>query len=145
MKNAKFLFPAVGVGLLFAILAVFYDYSINSRISFLGYDKKPDATVERKMPLSELVVSALAMLGGIIAGSVYRQLDGEGTIDSLKVLAQETFLSANFFRAVIASPLLFAGVYVAAKTQPDRVVAVLFAFENGFFCDIIMSRKKQIT
>ena len=57
-------------------------------------------------------------------------------------LAQVLY-SARFVRALLAAPIVFVAVYVAAKSQPDPVISLIFAFQNGFFCDAIMKPKER--
>jgi hypothetical protein len=48
----------------------------------------------------------------------------------LAVLGEKAFWSA-----VLVSPFAFGSVYMFLSTRPADVVAFLFAFENGFFCE----------
>ncbi len=48
--------------------------------------------------------------------------------------------SATFVRPLVISPIVFSGVYVVIREKPDVVVACLFAFENGFFCESVFNK-----
>jgi hypothetical protein len=87
------------------------------------------------------------MLLGITFGSVYESLNTRRGKVSFKDELSASLTSAHFFKSLLASRVVFAGVYVASGSQPDLVVALLFAFQNGFFCDAILrdSREKKPT
>jgi len=77
-------------------------------------------------------LSGFAILFGILFGSLYNRLrQFEGHLNLGRELI-ETFQSSRFITSLLIAPLIFGGVYVAAKTQPDRVVAFLFAFSKRF-------------
>jgi hypothetical protein len=48
-------------------------------------------------------------------------------------------------RALLVAPIIFVGVYKATNTNPDKVLAALLAFQNGFFCDSILRKKDEKT
>ena len=53
----------------------------------------------------------------------------------------ESFQSASFATALVVSPIVFYAVYNATKEQPDNVVSLLLAFQNGFFWQVILERR----
>ena len=126
------------------ILTVFFDYSLNHKISFLGFAPQTATGASAPVPYGKAIGSLAAMLVGIIFGSIYegvRGLEGKVNIGSeiMKVIS-----SAHFYKALLVAPLVFAGIYTAAKAQPDEFVATLFAFQNGFFChSIFLGRKRE--
>jgi hypothetical protein len=124
-------------------LTLFYDF-IMERSSSLGFGPTQSGAAnsaqERLQTVQDVTLTGFAILLGITFGSVYDKLKGKlGRVEVLKELL-ETFQSSRFLISLLIAPLIFAGVYVAAKSQPDRVVAFLFAFQNGFFCDSIFRR-----
>jgi len=124
------------------ILGGFYAYSFNSAIPLLGFDK-PDATGNsRPLPLFDLILVAIAMLAGILFGSIYERLKQRKRAVTLGKELAAVLSSPSFYRSLLAAPIVFAGVYTAAKAQPDQVVAFLFAFQNGFFCDAVLRQQE---
>ena len=93
------------------------------------------------LPLGPIITNAAAMLVGITFGSVHESLKAvRGEVGILEV-SKRALNSAAFFKSVLASPIVFGGVYLAAQKQPDQVIALIFAFQNGFFCNAILQRK----
>lgn len=88
------------------------------------------------------VTTGLVTLIGVLAHSVYNRLsEKEGDVN-IKEELFKTFRSSSFLRAVIVSPIVFIGVYGAIKNEPDLLVAHLFAFQNGFFWDVVFMKSK---
>lgn len=141
MKVFRFL---IGIALLIGLLWVFYDYTFNHKISLIGFDQEPHAQRPREVPLSQISISALAMVLGILFGSVYDNVNRKKGTVNLKRVVADSIRSAHFFKALLAAPIVFAGVYLASRSQPDVVVAFLFAFQNGFFCDAILRDRKGV-
>jgi hypothetical protein len=135
----NFLKLAFGLTFFAAVIYLGFDYAGNSTLPFLSFDK----TDNTKNPTSllEVFLSGGAMLAGLIFGTLYERLNkiaGQISIwGELKLL----FTTAPFFRALLVSPLVFAGVYAISQKQPDLVVALILAFENGFFCEALFREK----
>lgn len=103
----------------------------------------PDAVQgDNSLPIYKVIGTVFAMLFGILFGSLHDQI-----LDRKKVsIITEIRRLANnprMFRALLASPILYVSVYVAAKTQPDLVISLMFAFQTGFFCNAIMKKKAE--
>jgi hypothetical protein len=119
------------------ILAAFYWYAFG-RASFLGFDPSSD---EPNTAL-RIFLSAAALMIGIVFGAFHR-LWRERT-EVLDLAAVKAGLrNAELWRSLLAAPLVFAGVYAAARTQPDHVVAFFFAFQTGFFTDAVLQAKAR--
>jgi hypothetical protein len=119
------------------ILAAFYWYAFGQN-SFLGFDRSDGAAAAA----ARIVLSAIALLIGIVFGVFHRlwreraePLDFGAVIAGLR--------SADLWRSLLAAPLVFAGVYAAAQSQPDHVVAFFFAFQTGFFTDAVLQAKMR--
>ena len=50
------------------------------------------------------------------------------------------FKTKGFVRAVVVSPIVFAGVYLLVDDQPDLILSHLISFENGFFWQAVLKR-----
>jgi hypothetical protein len=121
----------------------FYDYSLNQKISMVGFEPTQDQkSTHREIPYARAAGSLGAMLFGILFGSVYDRIrEAKGEISIIELGA--AFASAHLYKAVLVSPLVYVGVYITSGSQPDVVIASLFAFQNGFFCHSIFLNKKE--
>jgi hypothetical protein len=48
--------------------------------------------------------------------------------------------TAQSWRGIVASPLVFLTVYMGVASNPVSVPFILLAFQNGFFWKAVMSR-----
>ncbi len=128
-------------GLFFVIASIAYTFNFLHNDSLLFFGK---SSSERSIPVIDIFVSISSMILGIIFGGLYNQLEGRKKVSIIREL-KRLFDSASFIRALLVSPIVFCGVYLAASKQPDKVVALFFAFENGFFChQIFLKRKSEL-
>jgi hypothetical protein len=122
--------------LLLLILTVFYWFTFD-RHSFLGFEPGEAAT---RLPIWRIVLSAVALILGIASGAMHRLwLDRKEPMDLTAATA--ALRSAGLWRSLLAAPIVFSGVYAAAQTQPDYIVAMFFAFQTGFFTDTVVQPK----
>jgi hypothetical protein len=87
-----------------------------------------------------LLSACVAMFVGILFGAVYERLR---RIKQMKSFVSESFAvfsEPGLYRALLASPILFSGVYTATLQTIDPVVALIFAFQNGFFCEAVLRK-----
>lgn len=91
------------------------------------------------------LVTFIAMFLGIVFGALYDQISNKSFIKSYKKELVTVFRSTRFLRGMLASPILFIGIYVASNSSPDLAVSLVFAFQNGFFCDAILKKKNVQT
>lgn len=87
------------------------------------------------------LTSAIAMLLGILSGSLHRLWKEAGILSRDKV--KKALRHAEFWRSIMLTPIIFSGVYVAAKEQPDHILAFAFAFQSGFFCDAVVRDRSK--
>lgn len=119
------------------ILVSFYWY-VFDKDTFLGFD--PEGV--GGLPADRIAISAVALLTGIIFGAFHR-LWREWK-EPLNFAAIKAGLrSAELWRSLLAAPLVFSGVYAAARSQPDYVLAFFFAFQTGFFTDAVIQAKMK--
>lgn len=91
-------------------------------------------------PLGKALLAGVVMILGVYCGCVHAQLrDATRHIRIVEELTKAGRRS-DLWRGLVASPILFFAVYVSLEEQPDFVLALLFAFENGFFCNKILER-----
>lgn len=127
----------VGLIILFILPAFVIGWLNGSPTAFLFFDE--NAMQGATVGLSPYLMS-VAMLLGVIFGSFYEAL--RVNPDGVALTALRQALRGSFlYRALLASPILFGGVYAIAKTNPDPVVALVFAFQNGFFCETILRQR----
>jgi hypothetical protein len=135
----------IGAGIfLIGVLALLYAYTSGSDLGFVNFEPV-EAGGERSIPILEVALSAIAMLIGAAFGVVHEDLGAAGTQTQPWRSALRALQSAAFLRALIASPLIFSAVYVAAQKQPDPVISLIFAFENGFFCNALVRERRPPT
>src|SRR5207249_3075887 len=101
---------------------------------FLGFTPKTPGE-RRELPVLDIVLVVISMVAGILFGTLHAALAAKENVPSFSVkeAAIKALGSVGLWKSLLAAPLVFAGVYTAAQTQPDRVIALLFAFQNGFF------------
>jgi len=122
------------------ILVSFFDWALNSRIEILGFE--PERQANNARPIwSSVALAAGGMLIGILFGTVYERIRDRQRV-SLPREIRRALNSAQFAATLLIAPLLFAGVYSAARAEPDIVAATFFAFQNGFFCDRIVNMRE---
>lgn len=94
-------------------------------------------------PLGHALLAIGALLSGIVFGGMHKRLRdmGDEPVDAVSEF-RALLRSGEFASSVLVAPIVFCGVYIAIKQQPDRVIAFLFAFQNGFFWDQIFARTK---
>lgn len=127
-----------GIAALAAILIAFYTYiGGNGSLLFFGSGNGKASS----LPVLDVILSAAAMLIGVVFGSMHEHLKGANATDNAFRKALGALNSAAFLRSILASPIIFAAVYLAAQRQPDQVIALIFAFQNGFFCNAILQRR----
>lgn len=118
------------------ILLGFLFYSATGHLHVVNFD--PTATEPpAPLPYKRAILILLFMAGGIVFSSLYEQLQRVTGSINIVVELKTALNSAHFWKAVLVSPIVFAGVYLASKSEPDYVVGSLLAFQNGFFCDAI--------
>jgi hypothetical protein len=101
--------------------------------------------LDKQSPNSGLLrgfLLAAAMLGGIFAGWFHAKLSSSLDAAPRKVLA--TFWSdRELWKSLLASPIVFGVVYTLLAQTHDVVMAVVFSFQNGFFCNVIVEKKRS--
>jgi hypothetical protein len=65
---------------------------------------------------------------------------GKGPI-SMRYELIGSFSEPNLWIAVLVSPIIFVATYKAAAQNPDTVLALVLAFQNGFFWQTILKRQ----
>lgn len=94
-------------------------------------------------PWGSVALMVLATLAGIVFGRVHGALSRvAGPVRFGNVVLAE-LRESGFWASLLASPVLFGAVYAVASNQPDPVIAAVFAFENGFFCERILERRPK--
>lgn len=96
------------------------------------------------IPLPAFVSLPLVMLVGIVAYGIVIQLDR--LPDELDEINYKAFLvgiirSKSFVRAILVTPIVFLGIYLLVKDQPDLLLSHLIAFKNGFFWQVVLGRR----
>src|SRR5438105_12637684 len=113
----------VGFVLLVIIIAAFYAYTVMGSEGFVFFGEP--APGKPKVPLWEVFASVAAMLLGLTAGVTSEHLGRPEAAGNVARSIKEAATSPAFFRALLASPLIYAGVYAVAQRQPDTVIALI--------------------
>jgi hypothetical protein len=85
-----------------------------------------------------------AMLVGIVFGEAYNRflaLSDKRRIAPWSEL-RRTFLTGRIWAGLFASPIIFAAIYSLCRNQPDVLLSGVFAFENGFFWNVVLKRRE---
>jgi hypothetical protein len=80
------------------------------------------------------------MLAGIVASAVYdhmKELQSKKSRFKLSKLLASFGDNPRLWMAICVSPLVFFVTYQAIAQLPDDTVAMLYAFQNGFFWESI--------
>lgn len=91
----------------------------------------------------KIIISAMAMIIGIIFGAIHRSWSTRKspvTWPAVRVVLR----SPELWRAMLLSPIVFSGVYVAAQEQPDYILAFVVAFQSGFFCESVLRGREEV-
>lgn len=130
----------VGLIALFFLPMLVVSWANGLPISLIFFDSDISHTIGGLSPYA----MSLAMLAGVIFGSSYTALR-ERPDDNPWASIKNSFRSPHFYKALLASPIVFSGVYAIARTNPDPVIALAFCFQNGFFCEsVLQTRKKEL-
>jgi hypothetical protein len=135
IMNSKFSILAAFV--LAAVIAAFYGIVIRNT-SIFGFD--PSIAADSPMPILRIALTVAALVLGILFGSCHRIWRERKEPMNFSVV-KAALLDADLWRSLLAAPIAFSGVYAAARTQPDYIVAFFFAFQSGFFSDAILQGK----
>jgi hypothetical protein len=81
---------------------------------------------------------ALFMVLGIISGSIFDQIKRRSGPVKIISEARIALTKAHFYRAMLASPILFFAICTVSGQETNLLVSLMFAFQNGFFCDTIL-------
>jgi hypothetical protein len=78
------------------------------------------------------------MLVGISAGTINKVLKVKAKSRHKGEAIMSALLSVESCRALIAGPVIYAGIYSFIKVEPDVVMNCIFAFQTGYCCDSIL-------
>jgi len=124
-----------------AMLSAFYQYVFTGSVNPQNFD--PTNTSAVPVPTFRLIGSAVAMLIGILFGGISSRLGKKSGAVSVRREFVEALVSPQMFKSLLAAPAIYSGVYLAAGSQPDVVLSMIFAFQNGFFCDSVMRLERK--
>lgn len=124
------------------VLTFTLDYTINQTSPFSRFDPAAPAA-QKPVPVGHTVVAGVMMLLGIFAGAFRASIQGKTQLESVRREFLQTFRNTQFIKSLVAAPIVFSAIYLATKEQPDWVLASIFAFENGFFCDSVLRTQEK--
>jgi hypothetical protein len=94
----------------------------------------------QKASWATLMAACVAMLLGILFGALHAKLKAARQSIEIGKVVGRLFQEPGLYRAFLASPIVFGGVYTATLHALDPVLALIFAFQNGFFCEAIVRK-----
>ena len=87
------------------------------------------------------VILYVTMLIGILAKGLHDLFDNDKV--GIREVLRLVWRSREFRKAMLVSPLVYFGVYKIAQHQSDTLVAILLAFQNGFFWQSVMQGNQR--
>jgi hypothetical protein len=124
--------PIVGLILLFAIPASVFLWVLGLPDGLFHFDEHSTAG-----PVISPYLMSIAMLAGILFGVTYEELRAVRAV-KFRLLLGNILGKPGLYRALVAAPIVFSGVYAFAQSSADPVIAAVFAFQNGFFCEALL-------
>jgi len=130
---------AINILCIVLILPILFLFCSGNDNSLYGFTNIEDTLNE----MNKVSVLAASTVIGIFCGNAYNYMGDDGSEGALCLTSVKYFiLSKNLWRSLLAAPLLFSAVYSTVNNNPDIILSAVFAFENGFFCNLILSKKK---
>ena len=83
----------------------------------------------------------LSTVVGIVANEILKHLRENNQSKTEAVNLTDVFQSVSFLRAILISPIVFYSVYGITSNQPDNIVSILLAFQNGYFWQSIVAKR----
>jgi len=132
----RFLLSVIGMAFSVAVVGVAVAWVETGNVG-ISFFEPPDG----QPSLWGLVLPGVIMILGVFCGRVHSQLRDAPSPTRIVAVLADACRQPDLWRALFASPILFSVVYSFLEQQPGFVLALLFSFENGFFCDKILERR----
>lgn len=134
----------VNIILIFLIFPLIIFSSILTNYSLSDYFGFNSANSELLDTLKVTTLSIATILG-IICGFVYQNI---GTIKGDDNSENSGFFkkllrNSELWKSLLASPIICGVVLATNRNSPDLLMAIIFAFENGFFSNLVFSFEKK--
>ena len=134
---------AAGIIAPFALGALFFTYVQSP--SYVLTDTDAAVTNARTTtPYLRIFLLGLAMLTGI-----FFQFLVEATKSRTNVNPKPSYAmllskqQQSIVIALLSSPIVFYAIYTLVKNEPDNVIALLIAFQNGFFWQTVLAKRRK--
>ena len=79
---------------------------------------------------------------GIWSRAVHEKVTNS-TRRSVRLILTKSLTDRTFFMAALVSPIIFGAAYSVTKDAPDTVMALVVAFQNGFFWRTVLQREES--
>ncbi|KZN32889.1 hypothetical protein [Pseudoalteromonas luteoviolacea] len=129
MKNIVFILISISA---LSIYVAFF-----SSGTFLGFDD----TQQNQITLMSGVSYAVLMVFGILAGQAHSML-GDPSMKIGRGFVRALFESNELWKSLLAAPIIFGAVYSMLSETSDIILASIFSFQNGFFCNSVLESKR---
>ena len=126
------------------VAAVALFVAVNAAVFHLTSDRQLNWWGEQSQVLNYVLVTVLSLLG-IFVGGLFRQIAPKPSPINIRAECAALFSTSAFWASLCVSPFIFGGVFLVMGRTPGEPSAFLLAFQNGFFCDRLISdfMKKQ--
>lgn len=102
-----------------------------------------DANVNSETDFYKLGLLTALTFVGIIFGNIYQHIEknsSKGDFVSVKEF-KEMLASRNLWRSLVASPIVCGVVISTVSESHNMLLSLVFAFENGFFWNHVLSKR----
>lgn len=107
-------------------------------------DKDTEKTISSNISrILMLFYTIIPMLVGIFFSALYNQVKDKNESISYRSEMLLTLKSSHLLKVLLLAPLLLTGIFTFSGTSPNTLTTVLFAFQNGFFCESILKERKS--
>jgi hypothetical protein len=136
-------FPLVGLIFFVTCFSTFFLFQLQFSSGVFAFDANLSIWYYTK-EIARTVFQGVVMLAGIIFGFLYRRTqEAKGAKFNVGAEFKAIWSSTAFYQSLFAAPLVFCSVYVFTRTVPDSAASLIFAFQNGFFCKVIMEKAQN--
>jgi hypothetical protein len=129
----------IAIFCLFFVLAALYFLTDTGPL--LMAPSQAPTVADHLLSIWQLIGIGATMLVGIVFGNFHAALARAKRDQPALTTMRSVFNDPDLYKALLASPIIFGGVYTATLHSLDPVVAFIFAFQNGFFCEALLRKQ----
>lgn len=131
----------VGALLVCGILLFFvYYWRFPPTVLIHGQHGVPTETVVTLSSGYSVLLGVLCLFG-VIAGGLFRELDGFKQVKSIRSVWRQAWLSPAMWQALLAAPFAVLLVLAAVHARPDEPLSLIFAVQTGMTARLLFRRQ----